>query len=101
MYSDKEFLFKGNWETVFSYEVETKITISENTIAVFTEELDVFDQYTILSSELPEKENESLIMEAIDKENNEAILLLNDKIFVIIYNFKKENQFGTKHILRK
>src|SRR5690606_41841739 len=66
-----------------------------------TEELNFFEEYTIISLTPPKVEGNPSIIEAIDDKENEAILLLDNKAILIIYNFKKENQFGFIYDLRK
>lgn len=101
MYSDQATLFGSDWKPAKTYDGETEITITEKTITVLTEELEAFDKYTILSLTPSKTEGDPLIMEAIDQKENEALLLLDDKAFLIIYNLKQEDQFGFKYDLRK
>jgi|SRR5690606_13406819 len=101
LYSDQAALFNSDWESVETYDVETKITITGKTITLITEELNFFEEYTIISLTPPKVEGNPSIIEAIDDKENEAILLLDNKAILIIYNFKKENQFGFIYDLRK
>lgn len=103
LYSDQATLLGKNLNPAKIYDGETEITIKETEISVFTEGLKAFNKYIILSSIRPEKENIPLVMKAIDPKDNEVILLLDDEVLLIIYNFEleEEDQFGFKYDLRK